>query len=153
MYRTAGEVWFGLAKNAGEALASPALIGPMTAILLGGQVLPVILLALALSSWPHPYPAWQLALAALATAAAYYPRLAAAFRSGRTSSARSFIPSESSSSSPSSGSRSSARCSASPPPGKAGLTPHPPRTSEPTCWPMASSSPPRDHRHDPTSRT
>ena len=54
MYRTAGEVWLGLAKNAGEALAAPAMIVPMTPILLGGQVLPVILLALALSSWPHP---------------------------------------------------------------------------------------------------
>ncbi len=38
MYRSAREVWFGLAKNAGEALAAPAMIGPMTAILLGGQV-------------------------------------------------------------------------------------------------------------------
>jgi len=80
MYRTALEVWFGLAKNAGEALAAPAMIGPMTAILLGGQVLPVILLALGLVSWPHTYPVWQLGLSALATAAAYYPRLAASYR-------------------------------------------------------------------------
>ena len=56
MYRTAGEVWFGLAKNAGEALAAPAMIGPMTAVLLGGQVLPVILLLLGLCSWPKPWP-------------------------------------------------------------------------------------------------
>ena len=35
----------------------------MTAILLGGQVLPVILLLLGLLSWPEPWPNWQLALA------------------------------------------------------------------------------------------
>ena len=71
-----------LPRTLREALAAPAMIGPMTAILLGGQVLPVILLALGLvsSSWPRPYPLWQLALSALATAAAYYPRLAASYR-------------------------------------------------------------------------
>ena len=45
MYRTAGDVWRGLAKNATEGLASPGLILPATAILLGGQVLPFVLLA------------------------------------------------------------------------------------------------------------
>jgi len=80
MYRTAGEVWSGLAKNAGEALAAPAMIGPMTAVLLGGQVLPVILLVLALCSWPEPWPKWQTTLALVAASAAYYPRLAAARR-------------------------------------------------------------------------
>ena len=69
MYRTAGEVWFGLAKNAGEALAAPAMIGPMTAVLLGGQVLPVILLLLGLRSWPEPWPKWQITLALVATIA------------------------------------------------------------------------------------
>ena len=56
------------------------MIGPMTLMLLGGQVLPLVLLALALVAWPQPWPAWQLALALLATAASYYPRLAAAVR-------------------------------------------------------------------------
>ncbi|MGZ3318989.1 MAG: hypothetical protein ACXU95_17050, partial [Isosphaeraceae bacterium] len=79
-YRTAGEVWFGLAKNAGEALAAPAMIGPMTAVLLGGQVLPVILLLLGLRSWPEPWPKWQITLALVATIAAYYPRMAAVWR-------------------------------------------------------------------------
>jgi hypothetical protein len=80
MYRTAGEVWLGLAKNASEALAAPAMIGPMTAVLLGGQVLPVILLLLGLCSWPEPWPKWQITLALVATIAAYYPRLAAVWR-------------------------------------------------------------------------
>lgn len=80
MYRTAGEVWFGLAKNAAEALAAPAMIGPMTAVLLGGQVLPVILLLLGLRSWPEPWPKWQITLALVATIAAYYPRMAAVWR-------------------------------------------------------------------------
>ncbi len=80
MYRTAGEVWFGLAKNAGEALAAPAMIGPMTAVLLGGQVLPrdpapsgSLLLARAVADL-------AITLALAATAAAYYPRLAAVWR-------------------------------------------------------------------------
>ena len=47
MYRSAREVWFGLAKNATEGLASPRLIGPATLLLLGGQVLPLVLLAVA----------------------------------------------------------------------------------------------------------
>ena len=45
MYRTAGDVWRGLAKNATEGLASPGMIVPATAVLLGGQVLPLGLLA------------------------------------------------------------------------------------------------------------
>ena len=64
MYRRASEVWNGFAKNAHEGLATPRLIGPATALLLGGQVLPLILLALA----PSP-------LTALVTFAAYLPRL------------------------------------------------------------------------------
>jgi Glycosyl transferase family 2 len=80
MYRTAGEVWFGVAKNAGEALAAPTMIGPITAVLLGGQVLPVILLLLGLYSWPQPWPKWQVTMALVATGAAYYPRLAAVWR-------------------------------------------------------------------------
>ena len=37
MYRTAGAVWIGLAKNAGEGLAAPRLIVPMTVILLAAR--------------------------------------------------------------------------------------------------------------------
>ena len=40
MYRSAGQVLRGLAKNASEGIASPALIIPFSSILLGGAVLP-----------------------------------------------------------------------------------------------------------------
>lgn len=68
MYRSASEVWFGLAKNATEALASPTMIGPATAILFGGQVLPFFLPAFARS-------AHDVAAVCLAIAFAYLPRL------------------------------------------------------------------------------
>ena len=64
MYRSASEVWNGFAKNAHEGLATPRLIVPSTLLLLGGQVLPLVLLAVA--------PAL---LALLATIAAFLPRL------------------------------------------------------------------------------
>lgn len=47
MYHTNGETWRGLGKNATEGLAAPATIGPMTALLIGGQVVPFVLLAYA----------------------------------------------------------------------------------------------------------
>jgi hypothetical protein len=68
MYRGAGEVWRGLAKNATEGLASPWMIGPATLVLLGGQVLPAVLLA------------WGDRLAWVALALAYAPRLAGVVR-------------------------------------------------------------------------
>lgn len=75
MYQTAGDVWRGLAKNASEGLASPCIIIPATAVLLGGQVLPLALVcALACR---HP---WAAFIAALIAAISYYPRLAAAWR-------------------------------------------------------------------------
>lgn len=63
MYRRASEVWHGFAKNAHEGLASPQLIAPSTLLLLGGQVLPFVLLAVA----PSP-------VALIAAIAAYVPR-------------------------------------------------------------------------------
>ena len=74
MYRTSGELWSGLAKNATEALAAPALIGPATLVLLGGQVLPVALTALALGGLLN-LSAPAFATAAAGTFAAYLPRL------------------------------------------------------------------------------
>jgi hypothetical protein len=73
MYRGAGEVWQGLAKNAPEGLAHPRRIGPATVLLLGGQVLPVALLLAA--PW---LDASAVALAAAGTLLAYLPRLAGA---------------------------------------------------------------------------
>jgi hypothetical protein len=80
MYRTPREVWLGLAKNAKEGLASRRMIGPMTLILLGGQVLPLVLLVLAFVAWPVPWHTWQPALALFATAASYFPRMASVVR-------------------------------------------------------------------------
>jgi Glycosyl transferase family 2 len=71
MYRGARDLWFGLAKNATEGLAKPAVIVPATGLLLGGQVLPVLLWAVA----PLLAP-WALGTNALATLLLYYPRLA-----------------------------------------------------------------------------
>jgi glycosyltransferase involved in cell wall biosynthesis len=77
MYRNAGEVWRGLAKNAVEGIAAPGKIVPFTLLLLAGQVLPPILLALALAGLA---PAQILGLSAAATLAAYLPRLVAVRR-------------------------------------------------------------------------
>jgi len=41
MYRSAGEVWRGLSKNATEGMAAPGRIPVFTALLLAGQVLPI----------------------------------------------------------------------------------------------------------------
>ncbi len=75
MYRGAAELWYGLAKNAREGLGAPLLLPFSTALLFGGQVLPVILLAFAMRLTPL-----GLILTALATALAYGPRLDAAWR-------------------------------------------------------------------------
>ncbi len=69
MYRSWSEVWSGLAKNAGEGLATPTMIGPATLLLLGGQVLPVLCLLGA-----RPLTWTGLAWAGLGVVAAYYPR-------------------------------------------------------------------------------
>ncbi len=45
MYRRNSEVWRGLAKNTHEGLGTPALIVPVTLLLICGQVLPFALLA------------------------------------------------------------------------------------------------------------
>ncbi len=73
MYRRASEVWHGFAKNAHEGLGSPRLILPATLLLLGGQVVPLLLLAIAASP-----PV--LTLAAIGTAASFLPRLAGVVR-------------------------------------------------------------------------
>ncbi len=47
MYHTNAETWRGLGKNATEGLGSPGTILPMTVLLIGGQVIPFVLLAFA----------------------------------------------------------------------------------------------------------
>lgn len=74
MYRSAREVWHGLAKNATEGMAAPRLIVPATVLLLGGQVLPVVLCGIGVASGLSPL-AWGFAI--LGLLAAYAPRLQA----------------------------------------------------------------------------
>ncbi len=74
MYRSAGEVWRGLGKNATEGLAAPRRILPFSAMLFFGQVLPALLVAYALLR--HQGFAWP----ALALAAGYVIRFISAWR-------------------------------------------------------------------------
>jgi hypothetical protein len=75
MYRSGRELWNGFAKNAGEGLGSASLIVPITLVFVFGQVLPIVLLGVAI---------WWRSLAALPTmvalACSYYPRLASLAR-------------------------------------------------------------------------
>jgi hypothetical protein len=77
MYRSAGEVFRGFAKNATEGLAAPALLLPATAVLGLGQVLPALLFPIALCMGAAPM-AWFLSGTALACAV--LPRLASVRR-------------------------------------------------------------------------
>ena len=77
MYRSAGEVWRGLAKNAAEGLASPGKIAPVTALLVLGQVVPPLLLALALLGSIPMETLWASVPGSLAV---WLPRLLAARR-------------------------------------------------------------------------
>jgi hypothetical protein len=80
MYRSAKALWDGLAKNAVEGLGSPGLILPMTVVLICGQVLPLTLLLIALCAQSDPWPLRVILVLALATAASFYPRIAAVRR-------------------------------------------------------------------------
>ena len=74
MYRTGHEVVRGLAKNATEGMANATAIGPWTALLLGGQVLPMALL---MTAFRHPVIE---IMAAVSLLASYAVRLASARR-------------------------------------------------------------------------
>lgn len=84
MYRSAAEVWRGLSKNATEGVATPSTILPFTVLLMVGQVLPPALLLVAIAAGALTgagvVTAPAVGLAALATALAYAPRLAASVR-------------------------------------------------------------------------
>ncbi len=71
MYRSTGELWRGLARNALEGLAAPALIVPATVVLPGGQVLPIILLVFA-----RFLSTAEIVTAAVAALVVYLPRFA-----------------------------------------------------------------------------
>ena len=58
MYHNAREVWLGLAKNATEGLAAPGRIVPVTLLLIGGQVLPFLLLPWSVWAWVPILAAW-----------------------------------------------------------------------------------------------
>lgn len=73
MYRSAFEVWSGFGKNAHEGLASPRLILPSTLLLVGGQVLPLVMVFLVSSPLAFGF-------AAAGTLAAFLPRLVAVAR-------------------------------------------------------------------------
>ncbi|HVT37420.1 MAG TPA: glycosyltransferase family 2 protein [Gemmatimonadaceae bacterium] len=73
MYHSNADTWRGLGKNATEGLGAPGTIGPMSALLFGGQVLPFVLLAFA-----PMLTSLNLILAACAAAMAWLPRLIAA---------------------------------------------------------------------------
>lgn len=70
MYRTNRDVWRGFGKNAHEGLGAPSLIFPATIILIGGQVLPFVSLALAQTRL-------QIALPMIAVLFVFMPRILA----------------------------------------------------------------------------
>ncbi|WP_020469225.1 glycosyltransferase family 2 protein [Zavarzinella formosa] len=75
MYHSASQVWFGLAKNAREGLASNRLIVPATVMLLSGQVLPVVLLG-----WLSTEEWIMAAMVVVAVVCSLAPRIDAAIR-------------------------------------------------------------------------
>ena len=79
MYRSAGQVWSGLAKNATEGLAAPVRIVPISAVLLLGQVMPFVTLAWLLVTRQR-LAAFEAVFVFVAVWAAWLPRVLAAHR-------------------------------------------------------------------------
>ena len=79
MYRSAGQVWSGLAKNATEGLGAPVRIVPISAVLLLGQVMPFAVLGRLLFA-RHPIAAFEAVFVFAAIWAAWLPRVLAAYR-------------------------------------------------------------------------
>jgi glycosyltransferase involved in cell wall biosynthesis len=91
MYDSTRAVWSGLAKNATEGLGAPKRIVPLTAILLLGQVLPVVVWTMWLAAWvsmivagatydDRPWAIRMTLLLGIAATSSYLPRLLAARR-------------------------------------------------------------------------
>jgi len=78
MYRSAEQVWFGLAKNATEGIAAPVRILPISALLFLGQVLPFLLLARLAFLQGVKAEVWVYVV--VAVVAAWLPRVLAARR-------------------------------------------------------------------------
>jgi hypothetical protein len=78
MYRNAGQVWQGLAKNATEGIAAPVRILPISVVLAMGQIVPFLLLA-AILAGRHVVPE-VLVYVLVAVAGAWLPRALAAWR-------------------------------------------------------------------------
>lgn len=73
MYRSAGDLWQGLVKNSTEGLGNPKMIVPITILMLGGQVLPMVMLGLVLGGWsPGAIPVILLSIAPVLN---YLPRV------------------------------------------------------------------------------
>jgi glycosyltransferase involved in cell wall biosynthesis len=77
MYRGLAEVWRGFAKNATEGMARPAALPVWTVLLLGGQVLPFVLVP---ASVFITVPGWAAATSVVAAACVYLNRLVLALR-------------------------------------------------------------------------
>ena len=75
MYRNAGDVWRGLAKNATEGIADPVRIAPISAFLFAGQVLPFLLLF-----WLGRVAGWVDGAIVLAVVGAWLPRMIGVWR-------------------------------------------------------------------------
>jgi len=78
MYRNAGQVWHGLAKNATEGIAAPVRILPISVVLALGQIMPFLLLA-ALAAGRAVKPE-VVVFVLVAVASAWLPRVLAAYR-------------------------------------------------------------------------
>jgi hypothetical protein len=77
MYCGAGEVWQGFSKNAAEGMATPASLPVWTILLAGGQVLPFVLLPLAILTGA---PLGAKVAAAVAASLVWIARFALAIR-------------------------------------------------------------------------
>ena len=81
MYTTSLQVCNGLLKNATEGIANARLIMPFSVLLIGGSVLPVLLLVISIrtgASWT------AVAILVVATALSFVPRLVACSRFGQS---------------------------------------------------------------------
>jgi glycosyltransferase involved in cell wall biosynthesis len=78
MYRNAGQVWQGLAKNATEGIAAPVRIVPISLVLVLGQIVPYLLLAFLIAG--RVVKLEVLVFVAVAVASAWLPRVLAAIR-------------------------------------------------------------------------